>query len=91
MSTNSKGTNTDLKVFVPSKNLTNDADFTHEVKIIRERRLRLLKENVRRFINNLHKYYLSEIDDATLEELLEEHHLNIDHLRKDYCEVYKKL
>ncbi|MBM0791738.1 replicative superfamily II helicase [Staphylococcus epidermidis] len=78
-------------LIIPTRNLTNEADFTHEVKIIRERKLRLLKENVRRFINSLHKYYFSEIDDATLEELLEEHHLNIDHLRKDYCEVYKKL
>ena len=44
---------------------------------------------MKRFIDNLHKYHLSEIDEVTLEELLEEHHLNIKYLRNEYCEEYK--
>lgn len=76
-------------LIIPTKNLPYHADFTHEVKIIRERGLNRLRKNVKRFIDNLHKYHLSEIDEVTLEELLEEHHLNIKYLRNEYCEEYK--
>lgn len=76
-------------LIIPTKNLPYHADFTHEVKIIREKGLNLLRKNVKRFIDNLHKYHLSEIDEVTLEELLEEHHLNIKYLRNEYCEEYK--
>lgn len=76
-------------LIIPTKNLPYHADFSHDVKIIREKGLNRLRKNVQRFIDHLHKYHLSEIDDVTLEGLLEENHLNIKSLRNEYCEEYK--
>jgi len=77
-------------LIIPTRNLPYHADFTHDVKIIRERGLNRLRNNIQRFIDNLYKYNLAEIDDFTLEELLEEHNLNIKYLRSEYSEEYKK-
>lgn len=84
------GTNTSVSRFlvIPTKKLSYHADFTHEVKVIRKNKLRLLKSNIKHFVDNLRSFNLSEISDETLQELLSEHHLNIDDLKLKYCENY---
>ncbi|WP_343004615.1 helicase C-terminal domain-containing protein, partial [Lactococcus lactis] len=73
-------------LIIPTKKLSYQADFEHEVEIIRKGKLRSLKNNIKSFIDNLHSYNLQNISDETLQELLSNHHLDIEDLKKSYSE-----
>lgn len=75
-------------LIIPTKNLSYQADFEHDVKIIRKGKLRDLKRNIKHFIDNLHSYSLPDISDDTLQKLLSEHHLDIEDLKIRYSENY---
>ena len=75
-------------LIIPTKNLSYQADFEHDVKIIRKGKLRDLKQNIKHFIDNLHSYSLPDISDDTLQKLLSEHHLDIEDLKIRYSENY---
>ncbi|MDT2858107.1 DEAD/DEAH box helicase family protein [Lactococcus lactis] len=75
-------------LIIPTKNLSYQADFEHDVKIIRKGKMRDLKRNIKHFIDNLHSYSLPDISDDTLQKLLSEHHLDIEDLKIRYSENY---
>nr|WP_010890672.1 DEAD/DEAH box helicase family protein [Lactococcus lactis]AAC56040.1 L. lactis predicted coding region ORF00041 [Lactococcus lactis] len=75
-------------LIIPTKKLSYQADFEHEVEIIRKGKLRSLKNNIKSFIDNLHSYNLQNISDETLQEMLSEHHLDIEDLKTRYSENF---
>ena len=75
-------------LIIPTKNLSYCADFTHDVRVIRRGKLKLLKDNIKRFIKELKPYELSEVSDSTLQQLLDLHKLNIYDLVETYSENY---
>lgn len=81
-------TNVNRFLVIPTKNLSYCADFTHEVRIIRRGKLKLFKENIKKFIKELKPYDLSEITDDTLQGFINIHKLNASDLVDVYSETY---
>lgn len=75
-------------LIIPTKNLSYYADFTHEVRIIQRGKLKVLKENIKKFIKELKPYELSEITDETLQRLINLHKLNMSDFEDTYSERY---
>ena len=75
-------------LIIPTKNLSYCADFTHEVRVIRRGKLKLLKDNIKRFIKELKPYELTEISASTLQHFLDLHRLNMSDLVETYSESY---
>ena len=80
--------NVDRFMIIPTKTLSYEGDFTHDVRIIRRNKLRSLKDQIKGFVNELKPYSLGEISDTTLQELLALHHLNIEDFSAQYSEEY---
>lgn len=78
----------DRFMIIPTKVLSYEGDFTHLVKIIRRRNLKKLKEQIKDFVKELKIFALDEISDATLQELLALHHLNVEEFADQYSEDY---
>ncbi len=79
---------TDRFMIIPTKNLSYEGDFTHDVRIIRRNRLKSLKDQIKGFVKELKPYSLDELSDTTLQELLALHHLNIEDFSAQYSEEY---
>ena len=75
-------------MIIPSKNLSYHANFTHEVKIIRKGKLKLLKNNTKNFINEFRIYNLSEITLEKIDEYLVLHKLDNTSIKTLYWEDY---
>ncbi len=84
------GRNADVDRFmiIPTKTLSYEGDFTHEVRIIRRGKLKSLKNQIKGFIKELKSFYLDEISDTTLQELLALHRLNVEDFSEQYSEEY---
>ena len=78
----------DRFMIIPTKNLSYEGDFTHDVRIIRRNRLKSLKNQIKGFVKELKPYSLDELSDTTLQELLALHHLNIEDFSAQYSEEY---
>lgn len=78
----------DRFIIIPTKTLSYEGDFTHEVRIIRRGKLKNLKDRIKGFIKELKPYYLDEITDTTLQELLTLHRLNVEDFSEQYSEEY---
>ena len=81
-------TKVDRFIIIPTKNLSYQADFTHDIRIIRRGKLKTLKSNIRSFIQELATLDLAGIDDKKLQNLLDLHHLNSSDFRDLYSEEY---
>lgn len=75
-------------LIIPTKNLSYYANFTHKVRIIRRGKLKLFKENIKKFIKELKPYDLTEISDDTLQRIIDEYKLNAINLVDTYSEEY---
>lgn len=73
---------------IPTKTLAYDANFTHDVKIIRKSKLRDLKNNIKKFIKELKNYSLNDLNDEKLQEIISANNLDIGSLKTKYCESY---
>ena len=80
--------NVDRFIIIPIKTLSYEGDFTHKVRIIRRGKLKNLKDKIKSFIKELKPFYLDEISDTTLQELLALHHLNVGDFSEQYSEEY---
>lgn len=80
--------NVDRFMIIPTKTLSYEGDFTHEVRIIRRGKLKSLKDQIKGFIKELKPFYLDEISDTTLQELLALHHLNVEDFSEQFSEEY---
>ncbi len=75
-------------LIIPVLKLSKKANFTHDIRIVRKNGLKKLRDNFNAFIRELYKYNLDGISDTKIQELLEFHHLGINHLFKEYSEEY---
>ena len=80
--------NVDRFIIIPTKTLSYEGDFTHKVRIIRRGKLKNLKDQIKSFIKEFKPFYLDEISDNTLQELLALHHLNVGDFSEQYSEEY---
>lgn len=83
-----QNTNVDRFMIIPTKDLSYEGDFTHDVRIIRRNGLKRLKDQIKGFVKELKPYSLDELSDTTLQELLALHHLNIEDFSAQYSEEY---
>jgi replicative superfamily II helicase len=75
-------------MIIPTKNLSYHANFTHDVKIVRKSKLRLLRKNIKDFINEFKYYNLNEITLEKIDECLGIHNLDNKSLKTLYFEEY---
>lgn len=85
-----KNTKVNRFLIIPTKELSYYGNFTHDVKIIRRGKLKLLKDNIKKFIKELQPYVLNEITDETLQHFIDLHKLNSSNLVDTYSEDYYK-
>lgn len=83
-----KSATVDRFLIIPTKTLSYEGDFTHEVRIIRRGKLKCFKDQVKGFIKELKPFYLDGISDDTLQKFLTLHHLNVEDFSKEYSEEY---
>jgi len=77
-------------LIIPTIKLSYYADFTHDVKILRKGKMRLLKDNIKSFIKEFKLYNISEISDEKIQSFLNVHKLDVSDLETEYFEEYKK-
>lgn len=78
-------------MIIPTLSVAYDADFTHDVKILRKNKLILLKKNIAAFCMELKEYDLRHIDETFLTHCIYEHNLNTEKLLDGtYYENWKK-
>lgn len=75
-------------LIISTKNLAYDADFTHDIKIIRKSKLKELKKNIKEFIKELKDYNLEEVNNSKIQELITLHRLDVQSLKTIYSESY---
>ena len=75
-------------MIIPTRNLTYQSNFTHEVKIMRKGKLKKLRDNVRNFFKEFSKYNIHELTNDKIQEFLDSHYLNIDQIMTEYSEDY---
>lgn len=73
-------------LIIPTRKVSKSGGFSDEVQIMRKNRLKLLKEKVRSFYNELSKYDLKDLNELKLTELLEFHNLSVEKIKNDYSE-----
>ncbi len=75
-------------LIIPTKNVSRQGSFTHEVKIMRRGKLKSLRDSVKAFFKELKDYTLTEISDSKMQELIVFHKLDVESLNKEYSENY---
>lgn len=75
-------------LIIPTKNVSSQGDFTHQVEIMRKGKLNLLKDNVKSFFKEFKDYQLDEISDSKIQELIQLHKLDVKSLKTEYSEKY---
>ena len=77
-------------MIIPTKNLSYYADFTHEVFIMRKGKLREFKKNIKEYAKEFKPFYINEVSDEKIQEIINFHHLDIESILDNYCESYYK-
>lgn len=77
-------------LIISTKDLSYNANFTHDVKIIRKSKLKNLKDNIKKFIKELKNYSLNDLSDEKLQEIINSNKLDIISIKAKYCETYYK-
>lgn len=75
-------------LIIPTKNVSRQGSFTHEVEIMRKGKLKLLRDYVKSFFKEFKNYSLSEISDSKIQELLVFHQLDVESLKEEYSEKF---
>ena len=75
-------------LIIPTKNVSKQGGFTHEVEIMRKGKLKLLRDGVKSLFKELKDYSLPEISDSKMQELLVFHKLDVESLKRQYSEKY---
>lgn len=78
-------------MIIPTINVAYDADFTHEVRVMRKNKLNLLKKNVMNFFKEFKKYDLNNLTENFINQCLEAHDLSDFKIVNNYVENTKKL
>lgn len=78
-------------MIIPTLNVAYDADFTHEVHVMRRNKLNLLKNNVLNFFKEFKQYDLNNVTEKFVNQCLEIHDLSDLKILENYVEKTKKL
>lgn len=68
----------------------NEADFTHDVKIMRKNRLKLFKKNILSYIKEFRDYDIYNLSEEVINNALTLHKLKEEDLSSLYLEEWKK-
>lgn len=71
-------------LIIPTKDLSNDANFTDDVKIMRKSELKKLKDNVKKYVQSLKNYDIKNLNNQTISDLLKNNHLDVESIKKEY-------
>ena len=77
-------------MIIPTLFVAHDANFTHDVEIMRMGKLKSLKKNIANFVKEFKSYNLQELSDDVIQNAIAIHQLDIKNLLTDYSEKYKK-
>lgn len=77
-------------MIIPTLFVAHDANFTHDVEIMRKGKLKSLKMNIANFVKEFKHYNLQELSDDVIQNAIAIHQLDIKNLLTDYSEKYKK-
>ncbi|MGL5077625.1 MAG: DEAD/DEAH box helicase, partial [Waterburya sp.] len=75
-------------LIIPTKKVSAQGNFTHDVEIMRKGKLKSLRDNVKSFFKEFKDYILTEISDSKIQELIAVHKLDIKSLKNEYSEKY---
>ncbi|MEY2833428.1 MAG: hypothetical protein RLZZ574_2687, partial [Cyanobacteriota bacterium] len=75
-------------LIIPTKKVSVQGNFTHDVEIMRKGKLKSLRDNVKSFFKEFKDYILTEISDSKIQELIAVHKLDIQSLKNEYSEKY---
>lgn len=73
-------------LIIPTSVLANDANFTHDVEILKKDGLNKLKYAIREFIKEFNSFNLNGLTEENIQHYLEIHQLSIKCLLKNYTE-----
>ncbi len=84
-------TNVVRVLIIPTKTLSNRANFTHEVRIMRKSRMKNFRENIRHFAKQFKLYNIHEMSDEKIQQFLNDNKLGEQDIYDTYTEaVYCK-
>lgn len=73
-------------LIIPTSLLANDANFTHDIEILKKDGLNKLKQSIREFVKEFSLFNLSGLTEENIQNYLDLHKLSIKHLMKNYTE-----
>ena len=73
-------------IIIPTKQLAYDADFSEKVYVMRKNGLKALKDNIKKFVNEIKIYKLDSLSDEKIQEYLTTYKLNIEDFIENYIE-----
>ena len=73
---------------IPTKNLSYQGDFTHDVEIMKRGTLRLLRNNVKAFFKEFKSYEIDSLSDDKIQGFINTHKIDISSLKTLYSEEY---
>lgn len=84
------GSTTKVKriLIIPTIALSYQANFTHNIEIIRKNGLKKLRDNIKEFAKEFKDYSLKDISEDLIQQALTANKLDINNLLKDYSEKY---
>ena len=75
---------------IPTKIVAYEADFTHDVKIMRKNKLNLFKKNILGYIKEFRDYDIYNLSSEIINDALVHHKLDENKLTTLYVEEWKK-
>ena len=78
-------------MIIPTIQVSYQADFTHDVKVLNNEKMDVLRNNIRCFFKEFRDYSIAELDDRYVNECLKEHSLDDQSVFDNYYEKVKAL
>ena len=76
-------------MIIPTLHLAYDADFTHDVKIMRKNKMQLFRKNILSFFKEFKEYDIMSLEDKFIHDCLEIHDLDNESIVTKYVEDVK--
>lgn len=73
-------------MIIPTKRLAHDADFNEKVFVMRKNGLKKLKDNLKKFVNEIKRYELDSLSDERIQNYFNMYKLNVENFEENYIE-----
>ena len=73
-------------MIIPTKRLAHDADFNEKVFVMRKNGLKKLKDNLKKFVNEIKIYELDSLSDERIQNYFNMYKLNVENFEENYIE-----